>query len=1049
MNIYFDQPLLLLLGLIALPLMFIGMRSLTGADLFRRWTLVLLRTILLCALTVTLAGPHIKREHNDLTVIGLLDISGSVQRFARLADLSAQGAPGVPGVPGSQSRSYIQHLREWFREATQTKASDDRFGLVVFDGEAIAAAAPTRTDYADDSLDVQIMPGTSIAEAIRLGLAMFPADTAKRLVLVSDGNETIGDAIDAARQAAGGVEPRTGDGQGIPIDVLPIAYRVTSDAQILSVETPPNAQPGQTVTVRIIMEASSPIAGRLTLRREGNPVDLNGSAPGNSRPVTLPVGRSVHLTDVELGDTPVNRFEAIFEPDIPMEDVLPDNNRAVAFTATPGKGRVLVLDNRGVNDANVLGQILRHADIPVEVRGPQLLPDDLLSLQNFDLIVLDDVPAFELSQQQHELISRYVNDLGGGLVMIGGENSFGAGGWNGTAVEDVLPLELDPPKEMRLPQAALVLVLDRSGSMNQPVAGARGATQQEVANEAAALAIESLRAESLIGVVTFNTMAYERVPIQSNDDPQAIAARVRSITAGGGTDLYPALVKAHAMLSAVEADRKHVVCLTDGQSDTEGLESIARRMANENMKINTIAVGDSADHNTLQALAAIGGGQYYPVYNPRALPRVLVDSVQILNKPLIKEVPFVPVVLPTGSSISAGMDRAPQLGGLVVTAPRDDPKAVIEMIHPDGEPLLARWQAGVGRVCAFTSDLGGPWSEEWTNWPEAIAFWTQLIRSTARPNVSHDAELLTELKDGRLHMTLEAADQEEGFLDYLQVEGTVYTPDRDPIAVRLRQTAPGRYEASIPARMAGNYIVALNPRRGDRRLSPVIGGASRSTGEEFRRYNSNLAMLEEIVDLTGGRRLDIADPASVNLFDRSAMPASVSLLPAWRTLIGFAIVILLLDVAGRRIAWSAVGIRGLAADFVTRVTPSAVRGRQAAATLATLRTVSDRLDDQLQASSRHTKKLQPPAPVAPPDRSPPPESDIGKRRAPEPGKVTSALNTLLGRSIMKQQPNAPLEQEAPEEPKKQPDSDNIGSTETTSGLLAAKRRARKRLDEEE
>lgn len=1023
MSLTFDQPDLLWLAALALPIVVLGWWTLGGLDALRRTVILGLRAFLLVALVVMLAGPHLSREHDQLTVIGLLDVSGSVKRFARL-----------PANPESEERrAYLQYLRDWFRTATGTRAPDDRFGLVVFDGEAVAVAAPSRVDTLDDIVDVTETPGTSIEDAIRLGLAMFPADTARRLVLVTDGNETLGSALAAARQAAGAAgETAAVRARGaVPIDVLPIAYRVRGDVQIARIESPPNAQPGQTITVRIIMEATEPTRGRIILRREGEPVDLNGARPGRSRAVDVPEGESVQIASVVLGETPVNRFEAIFEPDDPALDVLPDNNRAEAFTSTPGKGRILVVTSR--REPGVLEDLLDAAELPRTSLDPEQLPSDLLAFQRYDLIVLDDVPAYSMSADQQELISRYVNDLGGGLIMLGGESSFGAGGWNGTKVEAVLPLELDPPKELRLPEAALVLVLDQSGSMNRSVAGAR-ASQQEVANEAAAMAIESLRTESLVGVVTFHSFATVYVPLARNDDPKAIAQRVRGITAGGGTNLEPALRTALRMLENVQADRKRVVCLTDGQSPDDDLDAIVESMVDRGIRLTTIAVGDDADHATLRRLAELGQGEFYPVYNPKALPRVLVDSVKSINKPLIKESPFVPVIIPTGSAITAGLDQGPPLGGLVVTAPRPEPDATIEMRHPDGEPLYAQWQAGLGRVAAFTSDIGGRWSQEWSAWPPALEFWTQMIRTTARPAVSHDAELVAEIRDGRLEMTLEASD-ENGFIDYLLVRGTVYPPEGPPIPVRLPQTAPGRYGASVPARAAGNYIVALNPMRGTNRLAPVIGGTSRSTGDEFRRYRSNLALLDRIVDMTGGRRLDLAAPEAVALFDRTGMPVSVSLRPVWRTLLYIVIALLLLDVASRRVAWSAAGIRAAFARAIARVTPAHVRGGEAAATLASLRQVSAEFGDRVRVESDRVTPLGPPPPVKPPVH------DVSD--TPEPSRVTAALNAFLGRSGTKKDETE--ERPAAPGPEPEPDRDKDASTETTSNLLAAKRRARERL----
>jgi len=1083
LNLRFDHPAFLLIGLLAIPLLVVGWRSLAMTDSLRKFVSLILRAMLLLGLVFILAGPHWLREHNHLTVIGLLDISGSIRRFADLPAISEEASQTqaddqlAPATSPALRHSNIEFLRRWFRQATQLKEPDDRFGLVVFDGQAIAISAPTRARYVDDNLDLPMAQGTNIAEAVRLGLAMFPADTAKRLVLVTDGNETAGNVIDAVKQtivsasnrpavrssdidvAPGASKVETGTIRrfdiSIPIDVLPIAYNVTNDVQVARVESPPTALPGQTVTVRIILEATTPARGTLTLRREGLPVDLNGSQPGTARHISLPAGQSVHLAQVTLGQTPINRFEAVFETDDPAADALPDNDRAEAFTATPSQGSVLVLDSNAGRRENALAQILSAADIPTQVELPAQLPDDLLSLQNFDMVVLDNVSAPELNATQQQMLCKYVNDLGGGLIMVGGENSFGAGGWNGTAVESILPVELDPSKELRLPTAALVLVLDKSGSMNQPVAGAR-ASQQQVANEGAALAIESLRSDSMIGVVTFDMFSSTLIPLQRNEHPKKLAERVRGITAEGGTNIEPALERAYDMLKDAQVAKKRVVLMTDGRSHSDdGLPEIAQRMAAENIQLTTIAVGDDADYDMLEKLASLGGGQFYPVRDPRTLPRVLVDSVQIINKPLIKEVPFVPNVLPTGSTLTTGMDAAPQLNGIVITSPRDNPTVSLEMTHPDGEPLLAHWQAGLGRVAAFTSSAPGegPWAQRWVGWPDATVFWTQLARMIARPAMSRDAELTASIQNDQLHIALEMADQgADGgtATGYLQVDGSVYQPDGVAVPVRLRQGAPGRYEATVDANLAGNYIVALNPRQGTRRLAPVIGGVSRSSSPEFRRYTSNLALLDEIVDETHGRRLDLADPKAVNLFDRTGMPRSISSLPAWRSILWWIVALLLFDVACRRIAWDSHQLRRVVSRAIARVSPAHIRGGEAAATLATLRRVSDEVDQRQQTESAGVEKFKATGRVAPPPHrnqyqdaetetrsAPQPGAGPSHRAAPEPSKVAAALDAILGKT------RAPVRDKPKES---EPASDANVPSETTSNLLAAKRRARRTIE---
>ena len=290
MNLHFDQPLMLLLALAIVPMVGLGWRWLRVMDPLRRVTVLGIRSALLAILAVALAGPRTVREHDHLTVIGILDISGSVKRLAQLPQL-AELADGT-------MHSNVAYLREWFRRATHTRTDDDRFGLIVFDGKASVVSVPEKGPYIDDNLDVTLLQGTNIAGAIELALAMFPADTSRRIVLLTDGSETAGDAIAAARQAAAGGRPQRATGgsgptsaafrqAAVPIDVIPITYSVRGDVQVLRVEAPPRAQAGQTITVRIVLEATRPTHGRLLLQREGQAVDLNGQLPGDDLPLIV------------------------------------------------------------------------------------------------------------------------------------------------------------------------------------------------------------------------------------------------------------------------------------------------------------------------------------------------------------------------------------------------------------------------------------------------------------------------------------------------------------------------------------------------------------------------------------------------------------------------------------------------------------------------------------------------------------------------------------------------------------------------------------------
>ncbi|MEM8834254.1 MAG: vWA domain-containing protein [Planctomycetota bacterium] len=545
MGLTFAEPWWLALSLLAVPLGLLGLRWFSAMTRWRAWSAVIARSLLLLALAAALARASMVRSSDDLAVVAVADISDSIARLA-----SVDGEPASPAI------------RDWVVSATETRGSDDLFGLVVFDDGAIAVNTPRAASTTDVSLDYTVSPeGTNIAEALRFARALYPPGAGRRMLLISDGNETSGDALQAARELAG---------EGIRVDVLPISYRVEREVMIEAVDVPPQAAEESTVTVRVVLSSTQRTTGTLEVLYEGDPLDLAPEATRTGRRITLEPGRNVETIEVPLtANLNVHRFEPVFVPDNAEDDRIASNNRAESFTVTPGRGRVLIVD--GVSDALANGQgrllerTLAQANIDATTIAPAEFPSDPLEFQTASLIVLQNVAKEELTLRSQELLADYVQDLAGGLVMIGGPDSFGAGGWNGSPIEPLLPVLLDLPEQLIIPSAAVVMVLDSSGSMGAPVLGG-SRSQQQIANEAAALAIQTLDQGDLIGVIEFNSGFDEVVPLQKAENPALLADRVRDISPGGGTNLYPALRQAGALLDSVEANVKHIIVLSDGQS---------------------------------------------------------------------------------------------------------------------------------------------------------------------------------------------------------------------------------------------------------------------------------------------------------------------------------------------------------------------------------------------------------------------------------------------------------------------------------------------------
>jgi hypothetical protein len=326
-------------------------------------------------------------------------------------------------------------------------------------------------------------------------------------------------------------------------------------------------------------------------------------------------------------------------------------------------------------------------------------------------------------------------------------------------------------------------------------------------------------------------------------------------------------------------------------------------------------------------MASRGDGRFYAVSNPSLLPRFFLKAVRVIRTPLIRQGLFDPVITPAPSPLTLGLSDPPPLRGLVLTQRRPEPTITYAMQAPSGEPLLAHWTVELGQVAAFTSDAhGGPgaWADRWIDWPGYRQMWTQAARTLSRATSRERLELTTQIESDRLHLRLEAAGEDGRPLDLLAVPATLRTPSGGQLGVSLAQTGPGVYEASAPASEGGNYIAILTPTLAGKRLSPVIGGASLAFGAEFRTLQTDTALLESIARETGGRVLAFDPSTATSLFDRSNLKPTLARTPLWRPLLFWTLLVLMLDIATRRIAWDrfvsrqfGAGLKEAAAEAVT------------------------------------------------------------------------------------------------------------------------------------
>ena len=357
------------------------------------------------------------------------------------------------------------------------------------------------------------------------------------------------------------------------------------------------------------------------------------------------------------------------------------------------------------------------------------------------------MPATALTTRQMNILRTYVQDLGGGLIMLGGDQSFGLGGYYKTTIEEILPVRSDFEKEKEKPSLAMMLVIDKSGSM--------GGQKIEMAKDAAKAAVELLGPKDKVGVIAFDGDFWWLAEMQPASNKRQILDKISAIEAGGGTTMGPPMEAAYEALQATPAKLKHVIMLTDGISAPGDFEGIAQNMAQAKITCSTVAVGDDCDFKLLEEIARIGNGRYYHTDDPANVPQIFAKETVTASKSAINEQPFTPLVLrPSQVLADIEFDDAPFLLGYVMTRPK--PTSELILATEKGDPLLSWWRYGLGMTVAFTSDAKSRWAAEWLSWPGYSKFWAQVVRHAMRKSDAKGVFVQVDQKDGKATVTLDA-----------------------------------------------------------------------------------------------------------------------------------------------------------------------------------------------------------------------------------------------------------------------------------------------------
>jgi Mg-chelatase subunit ChlD len=847
--------------LIAVPAaIYLARKSLANLSRMRARASLTIRLIILLLVVLAIAGLRIRTESRDLALIFLVDVSASVAT--------------------EQQREVLDAINREFERS----APDDYIGVIAFGREPSVELAPTRKETLGDWRIEEINSNpprdyTDVAAALRLAAAIIPESAVGRFVLISDGNENLESAAEEAQLLRA---------EGIEVYTRALATasdrgRQHGEMAVRDLAAPELLAEGEAFDLKVTVDSTVDTDAALRIFR-------NDSLVAEREVRLASSGENVFIVPQRNDRRGFYTYRA--EIEAVGADSFVQNNSRETFTIVEGRPRTLYVSG-DAQPSPAMTRVLAEGNFDAEVRGAAALPSTLAGFQHYDLVIFDNVPASALTPGQMKMVQSYVRDLGGGFIMIGGEHSFGPGGYYKTPVEEALPVSLDVRQKKHFPSLAIALVIDKSGSMS--------GMKMQLALEAASATVDFLSERDSVGVVAFDDQAVPVVPLKKVEDKKAIIGDINAIQPLGGTNMYPGIKQACEWLDASDAQIKHIIVLSDGQSQDGDFAGIARSARDAGMTITGVAVGGDADLETMKSISEIGGGRFYAADSPDNLPRIFTSEAFLASRSTIIEEPFAPrPARPTQATAGIDWGSAPQLGGYVGTAERDqlNSPAITSLVTHKDDPLYAVWQYGLGRSAAFTSDAKPRWAAGWMDWSGFGQFWTQALRDTLRREGAGDLTPQVEIAAGRGHIAVEAVGADGAFKNNLRLRAHIVAPDLSASDVRLEQTAAGRYEGYFPATARGAYLVSVIEEGGS---SAPVTGAVNSYSPEFSITPADTTLLDRLSEATGGRPIAVAgdEASAVNLFERRTTKTRPH--DIWETLFVIALILLPIDVGIRRV----------------------------------------------------------------------------------------------------------------------------------------------------
>ncbi len=841
MVIDIQRPILLFLIPLAFVFVLYTARRLRKMYNLRRKLVLFLRNSVFIMLILALSGVNIKWIVDTTTTIFVVDASDSMKEYRTTAE-------------------------EFVREALNKKGSGDQTGVVAFGDNSLIESFVSKASVFNKIETEPIGIYTDIENALSTAVSLLPQDSRKRIVLITDGEENTGNS---SRLSSSIIE------QNIDLKVHRINREIGKEAAVESIDLPKRLRIGEEFSIVVVVDSTIQTGAKLTL--------ISGKDKAAEERVVLQKGsnRFVFRDKASVGG--FKSYSALLEPDIDTER---RNNEASTFTNVIDKPKILVVEDTEGEGGEIV-RMLEAADISYDRVNAASVPGTMVGLSEYKSIITCNISAENLSDSFLNNLDSYVKDIGGGFIATGGENSFALGGYYKTALEKVLPVQMELKGKKEIPDMSIVLVIDKSGSMTE---GSGGIMKLDLAKEAAARTLDSLRPNDRIGVLAFDDTNYWVVPTRKADDAEKIRDDIGTIRPGGGTSIIPALQEGYDSIKKTDTKIKHIILLTDGQAERSGYMELVDKLKVDSITVSTVAVGQGSDLSLLEDIAKGADGRFYYTDDFANIPRIFAKETFMAARAYLNNREFVPAINNYHTVLSGAAEKGlPSLMGYVAASPKTTARVVLSSDQDD--PILTVWQYGLGKTAAWNSDINGKWSRNYVNWENNLKLWQNIINWTIEKYPEDDITVEMEIKGGKGIITL-SNKLDKGEFD---TKAVIALPSLHIKEVELYPVAPGKYSGDFDITETGAYFVKAIQQKAGETINAANTGISVQYSPEYR-IQPPSGYLERLIKEAGGTLIDA--PEDVYKGDIKDIFGAVDLTPA---LLILALLMFTLDIALRRL----------------------------------------------------------------------------------------------------------------------------------------------------